>query len=422
MTLVTFPAELTQQIVSYLDYISARNLRHVVVTNMEYVKHNSDYVELERVCAERTSTASYVNRNFGDAGRVFAAMSKNYVYLSGSRSLEFFVPGTVDEHSDWDFYIPIRGSYIGDFMCRLEEIGVKWMSYEEEFRWKIRHCASGFTIDREKLAHIVQTVVNVHMALGLDPQAINEMFIDDDDCYEVHVDKNGVHVTPADYMDYPRTSGHSLASGLLTRGSKTTVVQLLGEIRPGGNAYIHSPFYYHSSCVQSFISPYVSCHLYGVSACRSQSYGWRDNVEDDSVVNALSMTPDTEMHTALCYKWDKYAKRGFKYINAPTSYMNLKIRKPNDREAIWVNNDYGVDDSPDVETMYMSSYANMLWHEKPYGLVTLHPPAQVLYGYGDLTLERWITPYRCPRAEEKLRGYLPAGIMYIWRRLRQGQQ
>ena len=68
--------------------------------------------------------------------------------------------------------------------------------------------------------------------------------------------------------------------------------------------------------------------------------------------------------------------------------------------------------------MIIHQYANMLWHEKSYDLVTLHPPTRVLYGYQDLRLDDWITPYHCPVALEKLRRYLSAGAMYIWRLLR----
>jgi hypothetical protein len=59
-------------------------------------------------------------------------MSRNFVYLSGSRSLDFFVPGSTTENSDWDFYVPNDSMHVSAFLADMENIGVMWYSPLQE--------------------------------------------------------------------------------------------------------------------------------------------------------------------------------------------------------------------------------------------------------------------------------------------------
>lgn len=417
MNLTAFPTELLEQIVSHLDYNSAKNLHSAISESQLYLGGNVDYVGLRKVCDERLSVRHYVDRNFGDTKALFTAMSKNYTYLSGSRSLEFFVPGTVTDESDWDFYIPMNLAYIGNFMQALESMDVKWMSYEDELAWKLKHYTTPFTIERVKLFHIAgsgemrRAVVRCGLNIGdQDELELTEY-------YKISIEQLNVRITPCDIseMEYPGTSGYRVASGLLARGPRVTLVQLMGERRPYGDSYIHSTFSYHSSCVQSFISPYVSCHLYGSMTCNGITHGWRDHIDDESEQNVCRLEPGSHIDTSGVPKWNKYALRGFKYIDPLGSYLELKIRKPTDELSIWIEHDYDIGAGTDVKNMYQRSYANMIWHEKPYGPHPLYPHVYDLYGYSELSVDHWVTSKYCSDSERKGLEYLPAGVDYIMR-------
>lgn len=413
MGFLEFPTELMEQIVSYLDYNSAKNLDTVVSNDIRFWEDDPGYVNMKNVCGDRLCVYKYMENNFGNARRVFTTMSKNYVYLSGGRSLEFFVPGIITKLSDWDFYVPMNISYIGDFMDELENVGVKWMNYEEDLIWKFKHYTGPFAIEKAKFRHVIKNddLANAIVACGLHIDA--NIQLDDSDFYSIIVIEGKVTIDVCDstYMEYGDMPNIRVASGLLTRGSETMLVQLMGESRPDGCSYISSPFSYHSSCVQSFISPYVSCHLYGKTACKGIAHGWRNNIGDAPEGTIPSYDPKVPViDTSLVPKWDKYAKRGFRYVDPELPRLDACIRRPTDEQSIWIEHDYDIGATDDIKLMYQRSYANMTWYQNPYGLHTAHPPTHFVYGYNEIETYGWITYQYCKESREKGEKYLPAGV------------
>lgn len=60
-------------------------------------------------------------------------MRQTDVLLSGSRALNYFVPGSTETDSDWDFYGGHRVGSIDQFVALTSYIGFKWTLYYKEY-------------------------------------------------------------------------------------------------------------------------------------------------------------------------------------------------------------------------------------------------------------------------------------------------
>lgn len=74
----------------------------------------------------RTDPVAFVSRVFRYGRSLLAAMADEGCVLAGSHSLEFHVPGSVDEDSDWDMYVPGNLKAITNMLAVLQECGVQW--------------------------------------------------------------------------------------------------------------------------------------------------------------------------------------------------------------------------------------------------------------------------------------------------------
>lgn len=74
----------------------------------------------------RTDPLPLVSKAFRYPRSLLAAMADEGCVLAGSQSLEFFVPGSVDENSDWDVYVPGNMRAITNMLAVLQECGVEW--------------------------------------------------------------------------------------------------------------------------------------------------------------------------------------------------------------------------------------------------------------------------------------------------------
>lgn len=55
-------------------------------------------------------------------------MATHNAVLSGSRALEYFIPGSTTESSDWDFYVPSTPSSVMGVKMALEHSGVRFQT------------------------------------------------------------------------------------------------------------------------------------------------------------------------------------------------------------------------------------------------------------------------------------------------------
>ncbi|EFX05175.1 hypothetical protein CMQ_1811 [Grosmannia clavigera kw1407] len=116
--------------------------------SVEIVEHIASYMDagsvmalmatcraMRKPCVSRLSPERYLQKTFRQASSLLAAMADHGCVLSGSRALDYFVPGSTgeasksdegEELSDWDFLVPcVEGSVLG-MMEALAACGVDW--------------------------------------------------------------------------------------------------------------------------------------------------------------------------------------------------------------------------------------------------------------------------------------------------------
>jgi len=78
------------------------------------------------VAKDRLNPVVYLSSAFSNSISLIAAMADNGCVVSGSRALDFFVPGSAEEESDWDFYVNGYAMCVARMLKALEDSGVEW--------------------------------------------------------------------------------------------------------------------------------------------------------------------------------------------------------------------------------------------------------------------------------------------------------
>jgi len=86
------------------------------------------------VARDRLNPAAYLSSTFTNSLSLLAEMADNGCVLSGSRALNFFIPGTSDDNSDWDFYVNGYKQCVTNMITALEDSGVEWELLEDRIR------------------------------------------------------------------------------------------------------------------------------------------------------------------------------------------------------------------------------------------------------------------------------------------------
>lgn len=139
MTLITdIPTELIAEVIGNLTVNDTRSLARAALLSPNGVTITCE-------CRSRLSITGYLLRDTGHGEDLLSLMDKYMVYISGSRALNFFVPGCTDVDSDWDFYVPT--SNVRPFMTSLSSMmGVVWdpdtdiPNFTDDIVYSLRSC------------------------------------------------------------------------------------------------------------------------------------------------------------------------------------------------------------------------------------------------------------------------------------------
>ncbi|KAH7124428.1 hypothetical protein EDB81DRAFT_912830 [Dactylonectria macrodidyma] len=74
----------------------------------------------------RIDPVTYLSKTFMHPVTLMSAMFDSGYVISGSRALEFFIPGSITPQSDWDFYVPGYKESVADTINVLALCGVTW--------------------------------------------------------------------------------------------------------------------------------------------------------------------------------------------------------------------------------------------------------------------------------------------------------
>ncbi|KAG9526272.1 hypothetical protein KCV07_g860, partial [Aureobasidium melanogenum] len=294
------PTEIRDEILSLLPLQDARNVSRSISSGAFDGSYN-----------HRSSIASYLATTFGNGEHLLDVMSRHCVYISGSRALEFFVPGTIDVHSDWDFYVPRNEATISSFMLELDKMGVEWTGSLDKlemalefgtgdifFAWEqYRYLYDRGTFRKLARKYSVGDATTPHRDERLNAQAGDFVVVTVTEEGLGHGDESSSYSSRADEVDHMEyTRFGRVLNGYLTTPNGKTKVQLIIEPR---SYQLSTPgvMHYHSTCVQSVIGPHMACHFYGKLSSARRSYAWR--LDEPRISKAHA----------------KYKSRGFVYVD-----------------------------------------------------------------------------------------------------------
>ena len=311
--------ELIYHIISYLSVTDTLLLRNVSKSSRSH-KH----VVLE--CIRRLSTKTFIEEKIGRSGDILDAMSRNAVYITGSMSVEFFVPGTTIANSDINFITSHSNSRVSRFMKSMEEhTGMKWHSPMHELHKNIQSGRGTITVSGAYYETLLRDY-DLMKVLQQEGLKVDESLVRYWDLEEEDEDYGLVVIEVCDtevsiryiYEHDIRIPGIAyVVPGSINIRGKSTPVQLMvqRQLEPITPDAI---FNFHSTCVQSFIGAHVACHLYGKSASKLCTYIWLDSMKS------------TEQQDAA----EKYLNRGFSKTNIDIHDRGFNLRTVDDEHSV----------------------------------------------------------------------------------------
>lgn len=300
-------------------------------------------------CLWRLSVKEYIQSHLGDASIILRAMYQNFVYLSGSRALEFFRPGSIGNQSDWDFYAPNDFDLVSDFMHEMERVGVIWHSPLDRIQKLMRE--SGGTV---RLPY--QAFCDVVASGALSQAATDKDFTiyDNPSNLDSRTRSQNVHIYTGDKTIIVDTGGidddygdilRRVIRGELKTDMGKVEIQLMVEDRkhPFDTSSI---FKFHSSAVQCYLSAHVACHYYGKEASPGITHVWHDHVKTQRKERALQ----------------KYRERGFREETL-TSARGFQYRHADGSQATFLGGFNHIDTDPDLVRNYTEYARGITWIE-----------------------------------------------------------
>jgi hypothetical protein len=295
--------------------------------------------------------------------RLFHTISINGGGVSGSRGLDWFLPGSATEASDWDIYIPAVLSAIIAVKAALEQSGVCFETCLAQAALRLHENRSVFLTRRQilSIAHEAQTSPSVlwtddeftilkaiyntypglrntsRIQLGrpLNSTAIKVKSITIK--RDGSVSHNQFHVYHS-YSNEEKNYGSvspMVISGTAERNNRKTRVQLVvGAIDPRKqflfepssvfHTVFRSIFRFYGSHVMCFLSEYAAVHMYYKLAVERKAYRWR-------VPENIRKRADAGVQ--------KYEHRGFQFFRTPEDDGLWTYRNVLDSDAIFLQLD-----------------------------------------------------------------------------------
>jgi hypothetical protein len=408
--LATLPYDIICEMVSHMGISTVDKLTNEVsyLHNFKESEKNK-YDGVKDACDNRKSVLKYLSKYFGDGVALLEAMSKYFVYISGSRSLNFFEEGHIREDSDWDFYVSNWPGHVIGIMKELEKLGVVWMTPTEEIADLKAAGKGSIVVESSKIEHLIRKGSFMVQSGNLTDvmEAVADSNVRN---FTINFERGNSSVTVNEVGDgYTSDKMTCIIRGKLHHKGTVIRVQLISESRNDSNASVVAPFTYHSSCVQSFIGPYTACHMYGRLTSEGKSYGWRNHISRTARSRLSEYNPSIPVEVRSVPGWSKYTDRGFEYINPPEWNLGFELRSVEDHESIWLQYDEHTAAPSDVVTLYTQVSRGIAWYQVTDGTVPIHFPIKSTHNHDKLDFGSWFTRDKILSSEvsEYLDTYIP---------------
>jgi hypothetical protein len=303
-----------------------------------------------RESERRLSVEVYLEEGLADAKALLRAMCTRMVSLSGSRSLEFFVPGSCTPTSDWDFYIADIGKLVPMFLLETEAIGYTWLSPLEEVAMRIDEGSGIVSIpENTPSLEFLKQLRKLASERGLELARERDFSMEGRCCVRV-TQRNLTlgKVGPED--EYPGNISQVIMGKKRVRGGSIAKINL---VITGGNDYTNTKFLqsFHSSCVQSVLTAHAACHMYGKMASERLTYQWPDNMELDRDKAGAA----------------KYVHRGFRVSTYVPPPRGFSLRTGDDEHCTTLLGYNYTGSSPSVVRGYVARIRGISWFERKWG-------------------------------------------------------
>lgn len=293
------------------------------------VEQSSKYSFMKQQCENRLSAANYLNKKLGNGNKWLEALAACSGYVSGSVSLDFFVPGSMTLSSDCDVYFS-KQSDINLFVQYGMELNIKWLDNADMVKMQLANGKTKVRMSADEFRKIHNSG-RLYEVIGDEFRPkYSRIFRNWDGHVELEFSDKHMSIKRVyDHGWYGTQGILDMKYGEMQRNNITVPVQLILQADRTGTPFA-SIFKFHSTCVQSFIGPYAACHLYGKEAAKKVSHCWIDNVK--------KYVPDMHFPSRpkpsplgnighLAPEWKKYEDRGFSYFSLAVyvGYQNRRI-------------------------------------------------------------------------------------------------
>ncbi|RSL96365.1 hypothetical protein CDV31_013505 [Fusarium ambrosium] len=325
----------------------------------------ADVVSLKRathdllpVLAERIDPSRYLQSTgpFADSPELLEVMARHGAVLSGSRALEYFVPGSSTNDSDWDFYVPPILPSIIAVKNALEKSGVRFESSLESAARQLRQ-KSEVILNQNQIVSIAYEAFFNKSSWSVEQRivinSIRYMYPALRDM-TMHVRENGSVGWMEDLVPifireggrvtllqpheeithgYPENVASKVLSGTAHRnGSPVSVQLVIGtidrrmiSITDGlSQTVFGSILSFYGSHVQCMLSKHFALHLYYRLASGKRAFRWH-------VPEAVHQRAENAV--------EKYVTRGFRFITASDNREEWTFRSAQDNDSFLVEFD-----------------------------------------------------------------------------------
>ncbi|KAI5456125.1 hypothetical protein BGZ63DRAFT_367536 [Mariannaea sp. PMI_226] len=300
------------------------------VVSLKHATHHLIPILVERIDPSRYLQ---ITGPFNNSAELLEVMARHGAVLSGSRALEYFVPGSSTHESDWDFYVPPVSSSITAVKNALERSGVIFESSLALAARKLKE-KSAVILNQNQIISIAYDAFIDPRPWSMEQQrvvnGVSYMYPALKDLTR-HIRKDGsvrwmedlvpilirgsgrvghLDLHEARVRGYPEHIAAKVLSGSAHRNGRTVSVQLIvgaidarmTSITDGlSQTVLSSIFSFYGSHVQCILSKHVALHLYYRHAVGKSAFRWQ--------------VPETIRKRAE-QAVEKYVSRGFRFITA----------------------------------------------------------------------------------------------------------